>query len=69
MGYFLPMAIDVEMNRKFLFGIDLNKILPDLLKLNKEDKEAWHTIFTTYISKNGQKAQSGSKFCSWLMFS
>ena len=54
------MTIDVEMNRQFPFGTDLNKILPDLLKLKNECKEAWHTIFTTYISKNGPKPQSGS---------
>ena len=27
------MTTDAELNRKFPFGIDLNKILPDLLKL------------------------------------
>ena len=27
------MAIDAELNRKFLFDIDLTKILPDLLML------------------------------------
>ena len=32
-----------------------------------EGTEAWHTSFVTYTS--GPKAQSGSKLCSWLMFS
>ena len=35
------MTIDVELNRKFPFGIDLNKILSDLLRLRKnEGREA-----------------------------
>ena len=33
-----------------IWHFDLNKILPDLLKLN-ESREPCHTIFTTYISK------------------
>ena len=37
----VPMTIDVELNRKFPFGIDLNKILSDLLRLRKnEGREA-----------------------------
>ena len=30
------MTIDAELNRKFEFEIDLNKILPDLFRLGKE---------------------------------
>ena len=33
---YLPMTIDAEPNRKFPFDIDLNKILPDLLRLRKK---------------------------------
>ena len=32
-SYLLPMAIDAELDRQFPLAIDLNKILPDLLKL------------------------------------
>ena len=47
------MTIDTDLNRKLPFGIDLNKVLPDLLRLQRQNKgtEAWHTIFTIYISK------------------
>ena len=41
------MTIDVEINRQHQFGIDLNKILPDLLNLNTKGKEAWYAIFKT----------------------
>ena len=29
---------DAQLNRQFAFGIDLNKILPDFLKLRMEEK-------------------------------
>ena len=34
------MTIDAELNRKFPFGIDLNKILPDLLRLRTKTKRS-----------------------------
>ena len=33
------MTIDAEINRQLLVGIDLNKILPDLLKLRARAKK------------------------------
>ena len=36
---------------------------------NKEGREAWHIFTYHYISKLSKDMQSGSKLCSWLMFS
>ena len=51
---------DAELNRQFPFGIDLNKILPDLLQL-KTKAEALGMEISQHVNVNGSKAQSGSK--------
>ena len=40
------MTIDAELNRKFPFGIDLNKILSDLprLRTNAEKPDIFHNM-------------------------
>ena len=55
-SYILAMTIEAERSRKFPFGIDLNKILPDLTQVKNEGNEAWHTI-SQHIQVNGPKAQ------------
>ena len=55
---------DAGLNKQFVFYIDINKTLPDLLKLRTKAEK-----HDAQFSKNasGQKEQSCSKLCSWLM--
>ena len=55
---------DAELNRQFPFCIDLNRILPVLLKL-KTKAEKPDTQFSQHTY--GPKTQSGSNLCPWLM--
>ena len=48
------MKIDAELNRKFPFGIDLNKILPDLLRLRMERQRNLTYSFTIDITKRSK---------------
>ena len=56
------MTIDAELNKKFQFDIDLNKILPDLLRLRKKARNLTYSFHNIHI--NGPKAQTGSNLCS-----
>ena len=49
-----------ELNRQFPFGIDLNKISPDLLKLKTKAEELDMEI-SQHLKVKGSKAQAGSK--------
>ena len=60
MSYLLPMTTNGELNRQFPFAIDLNKILPDLLKLRTKVEKA-DIEFSQHTWVNGPKAQPGSK--------
>ena len=48
------MTFDAEQNRKFPFGIDLNKILPDLLRLRMERQRNLTYSFTIDITKRSK---------------
>ena len=60
---------DAQLNRQFPFGFDLNKILPDLLKLRTKTEKPAIQQFSQHTYANTSKAQSDSKLCSWLIFS
>ena len=44
------MTIDAELNRKIHFDIDLNKIMPDLLRLRKKAEKP-DIQFSQYLYK------------------
>ena len=56
---------DAELSRQFPFGIDLNKILPNLLKLRMKAEKPDRQFLITYI----RWRSTGSNLCSWLIFS
>ena len=61
------MTIDAELNLKFRFDVNLNRILPNLLRLTtKPQKPGIQFLQYTYV--NGPKTQPGSNLCSWIMF-
>ena len=61
------MTIDAELNLKFPFDVNLNKILPDLLRLTTKAQKP-DIQFSQYTYVNGPKTQPGSNLCSWIMF-
>ena len=57
------MTIDVELKRQFPLAIDLNKILPDLLKLRTKAEKP-EIQFSQHMYVNVPEAQSASsKLC------
>ena len=45
---------DAELNWQFPFGIDLKQNIARLTQVKNEGREAWHKIFTVYISKRSR---------------
>ena len=44
---------DAELYRQFPFGIDPN--IARFTQVKNEGREAWHTNFTTYVSKQSKR--------------
>ena len=53
----------------FAFGIDLNKILLPVVVVRTKAEKPDIYFYIRYTSKLSKDMQSGSKLCSWLMFS
>ena len=51
MDLFSASDKDAELNPQFPFSIDLEQNIARLTQVKNECKEAWHKIFTIYISK------------------
>ena len=49
---------DAEPNRQFPFSIDLKQNIARLTQVKNKGKEAWHQIFTRYISKQSKGRES-----------
>ena len=45
---------DAELNPTFLFSIDLKQNIARLTQVKNKGKEAWHKIFTIYLSKQSK---------------